>query len=355
MRHRLRGGVTRRDVVAGGVALAFAPATASFARQDSSSRDAARDVESVEVSARRIEQFERGSSKKNFGPLSFRGGLVLRSESRDFGGFSGLIVDREAREFMAVSDEGHWLHGRFAYQGGVLSGIEGGRMGPILAKSGKVLGKKREKDCEAIALSEGTMQRGVVLLAFERLHRIGRFPVEGGVIGVPTAYLPMPPEARQMRGNGGLEAMTVFAGGPNRGRVVAFSERLGPEGSPHTGWIWVDGQPRRFGMSDVAGFEITDCASLDDGTLIVLERRFRWTEGVKMQLRRVRAAEVKPGALIEGEVLFSGAMQYEIDNMEALAVSRDASGATVLTMMSDNNFNSFLQRTILLQFTLAEA
>ena len=40
--------------------------------------------------------------------------------------------------------------------------------------------------------------------------------------------------------------------------------------------------------------------------------------------------------------------------MECLGVHRDAKGDTVLTLMSDDNFNHFLQRTILLQFTLAE-
>jgi hypothetical protein len=38
--------------------------------------------------------------------------------------------------------------------------------------------------------------------------------------------------------------------------------------------------------------------------------------------------------------------------MEGLSVHRDAHGETVLTLISDDNFSS-IQRTILLQFTLA--
>ena len=38
--------------------------------------------------------------------------------------------------------------------------------------------------------------------------------------------------------------------------------------------------------------------------------------------------------------------------MEGLAVHQDAAGKTVITLISDNNFNSFLQRTLLLQFEL---
>ena len=40
--------------------------------------------------------------------------------------------------------------------------------------------------------------------------------------------------------------------------------------------------------------------------------------------------------------------------MEGLAVSRGRGGETLLTLISDNNFNTVLQRTIILQFALAE-
>ena len=44
---------------------------------------------------------------------------------------------------------------------------------------------------------------------------------------------------------------------------------------------------------------------------------------------------------------------YQIDNMEGLAVNRGVAGELVITMISDNNFNRVLQRTVLLQFALA--
>ena len=40
--------------------------------------------------------------------------------------------------------------------------------------------------------------------------------------------------------------------------------------------------------------------------------------------------------------------------MEGLAVHRGAGGETVLSMISDDNFNHLLQRTLFLQFTLIE-
>ena len=38
--------------------------------------------------------------------------------------------------------------------------------------------------------------------------------------------------------------------------------------------------------------------------------------------------------------------------MEGMAVHRGARGETVVSLISDDNFNSFLQRTIFLQFAL---
>ena len=70
-------------------------------------------------------------------------------------------------------------------------------------------------------------------------------------------------------------------------------------------------------------------------------------------LRRIALADIKPGALVDGSVLFDADLGYEIDNMEGLSVHRSAGGETVLTLVSDDNFST-VQRTLLLQFVLAE-
>jgi hypothetical protein len=85
----------------------------------------------------------------------------------------------------------------------------------------------------------------------------------------------------------------------------------------------------------------------------VLERRFRWTEGVKMRIRLLGADQIAPGATLQGETLFEANMGYDIDNMEGIAAHTGPRGETIITVMSDNNFNTLIQRTILLQFSLA--
>ena len=154
----------------------------------------------------------------------------------------------------------------------------------------------------------------------------------------------------------------MLRGGPQKGAIVALSERF-PDGSGtrHTGWMLPAGRSAAatawstLHIHNIDGYDLTDCRGLPDGSLLVLERRFRWSswyEGVKMRLRRFAASELKPGPVMEGEILLEADMGFEIDNMEGLAVHRDASGQTVITMISDNNYNNFLQRTVLLQFTL---
>ena len=282
--------------------------------------------------------------------LTFRGGLVLTSPSPNFGGWSGLVVGNDANTLLAISDSGVWMTGRIVYDGTHPAGISDARLGPLLNRDGRPIG--RERDSEAIALETGTLEQGSVLIAFERKHRIDRYDwsSQGLVAGRSTVALPA--EARRMRPNAGLEAMTVMRGGPYKGSVIAFSERLYDRDRNHTGWLWAPQGPATLHLKNIGDFDITDISSLDDGTLFVLERRFRWTEGVKMRMRRISPDELKPGRAIEGETLIEADLTSEIDNMEGLSVTRLETGEVLVTMLSDDNFNHILQRTLLLQFTV---
>ena len=82
-----------------------------------------------------------------------------------------------------------------------------------------------------------------------------------------------------------------------------------------------------------------------------MERRFTWTTGVAIRIRRVPLTEFVPGAAVDGDRILSADMGYQIDNLEGLSINRASNGDLMLTMVSDDNF-SRLQRTILLQFTL---
>jgi hypothetical protein len=342
--------ISRRQLLAVGLGALLMHLTAGSGLQAKPASDV---VEPLEIKARPLEHFSKlNPTQRRFGRLEYRGGLLLTSDNKSFGGLSDLVMSRDGRRALLVSDEGHWISAEMAYDGVRPVGMRSATIGPLRSSKGQELVRKRNSDAESMTLMDGTLVRGTLLIGFERNHRIGRFPVVEGVVQAPVGYIKMPDDARRMKSNKGIEALTVLQGGSYKGSILAIAERyLDPQGN-HTGWIWVKGEPRRIAVGDIGEFDITSVAALGDGSVVMLERRFRWMEGVKMRLRHLPATQIEPGATIGGETLVDADMSYEIDNMEGLAVHTGPRGETVLTMVSDDNYNTMLQRTILLQFTL---
>lgn len=313
------------------------------------------EIETIEVSAQELSGFDKtNAGRKEFGALEWLGGVVLTSRDKRFGGWSGLVVDATGQRLVAVSDAGTWMTADIAYDGVRPQGLRNARLGPLKSKDGGPLRRDRDRDAEALLLTKGTLTRGQLLIGFEQNHRLGRFDITSEGVRSPSAYLPVPADARRMRALKGFEAVAEVKAGRWKGALVALAEHLLDRSGHHSGWIMSRGKEMRFALTDIGGFDPTDAVGLDTGDIIVLERRFRWTEGVKMRVRRISADELKPGATIKGEVLIEADMSAEIDNMEAISAHRDAQGAIVLTLMSDDNFNGFLQRTLLLQFRLPD-
>lgn len=324
-------------------------------------------VETIRVDARRILHFRKSDpALRTFGKLEFRGGLVLSSPSSKFGGWSALEVDADGRRLLALSDAGLWMTASLDYDGSKPAALKDATVGPITGLGGAPLAKERDRDAEGVALVEGSLANGTVLIAFEQNHRIGRFPISGRGLGAPTAYLPLPAEAHRQIRNKALESVCVLRAGPLKGAIVALSERYPDRtGSRHSGWMLpaatkaTAGSWQSLSIRNLGGYDLTDCRGLADGSILVLERHFRWStwfQGVKSRLRRFTAAEIQAGGVMDGEILLDVDMDYEIDNLEGLAAHRPAGAReTILTMISDNNFNSILQRTVLLQFALPDA
>jgi hypothetical protein len=286
-----------------------------------------------------------------FGKLTFRGGLNMFARSRHFGGFSGIAIDASGTTLLAVTDAGAWMRATLDYDGRWLKGIGNVTLGPILGQDGKPLATDAERDSEGLALTSGDTRAGSALVSFEREHRILRYPFSTQRFGPPNGVVRLPKEASAMDANQGLEAITVIRDGRLKGTIVAFSERLKDRNGNLKGWLLGGPAAGTITVRRLGGFDITDAAGLPDGGLVLLERRFRYSEGVQMRIRRISAAELKPGKLIEGEVLLEATDRLNIDNMEAIAVHRARTGETILTLMSDDNFSP-LQRSLIMQFGL---
>jgi hypothetical protein len=227
-------------------------------------------------------------------------------------------------------------------------------VGPLLGGDGKPLRQDVERDSEAMALIDGDPIKGTAYIAFELQHRILRYPFDRESFGPPNGSIPLPAGSQKMSANSGLEALALIRTGKLKGTLVAFAEHLTDKNGNLQGWLIGGPAPGPIVLKRIGGFDLTDASPLPGGGIVVLERRFRYSEGVQMRIRRISEAELKRGGVIEGETLLQANDSLNIDNMEAIAAHRSAAGETILTLMSDDNFSP-LQRTLLMQFAVDEA
>jgi len=341
-----RLGQTRRALLAalaGTAALTALPALAQKPRT-------AALPEQIEIGAKQISYFEaRDPQRRRFGSLEFRGGVELTSPYRRFGGISAIRVQADGQRFLALTDKGYWLRGRITYDGVAPSGIADAEMAPILGADGRPLAGRGWYDTESLA-EDG----GMVYVGIERVHQIVRFDYgKQGLLarGRPIA---VPPELKSLPANKGIEGLVVVPRGmPLVGTLIAFSERGEDEAGNIRAFLIGGPSPGLFTVKRGDDFDITDVALTPGGDLLILERKFSLLRGPGMRIRRLALATVKPGTLVDGPTLIEADAGHQIDNMEGLSVHRTPAGELVLTLVSDDNFSS-LQRTLLLQFTLAE-
>jgi hypothetical protein len=304
-------------------------------------------IRHVTAQAHPIEWFCAHDETSRLGGLEFRGGLDFRASNADFGGISGLSLDANGARFVAISDAGLWVTGEFRERHGRLAGIDDLAMAPMLGAGNRALMKMRRGDTEALAMSNGIAYVGI-----ERANEIVKFPFARDGLEARGEKVSLPGAARRLPRNQGFEAVGMgVPGTPLAGTLVAIAEGGGEGDAPAEGFLIGGRSPGRFNLRRSGGYDITDLAFLPDGDFIVLERRFSILGGIGMRLRRIGAAEVRPGTTVDGEVLADVGGDCTIDNMEALAISRSRSGEIILTIMSDDNY-SLLQRNLVLRFAL---
>jgi hypothetical protein len=305
---------------------------------------------SIEVNARPLPSFDtRDRAHIRFGQLEYRSGLILTSRFRGFGGLSGLRLDAKGERFIAISDKGGWFTGRIAYRGKEMTALEDVEASPMLWSDGKPITARGWYDTESLAL-DGSL----VYVGLERVNRILRYDFAKGFTRALGEEVPVPPAARKLPNNRGLEALVAVPKNmPLAGTLIAISERgLDAEGNI-LGFLIGGKTPGQFSVRRTDTFDISDATLLASGDLLLLERSFSWLGGVGIRIRRIALKSFAPGAVVDGPAIFSADLGYEIDNMEGIDAHVTPDGDTVITMVSDDNF-SLIQRNLLLQFTLVE-
>jgi hypothetical protein len=304
----------------------------------------------IEIEARALPLNADDPAVTTVGKLRWRGGVVLTSRERRFGGWSDLSISPDGRGLHSISDEGSWLTATLRYDNdGRLVGVGAATIGSLRGENGQLLVDKIETDAEGLA----RLPDGGWLVSFERDHRVLQYPpgdesAGQGLAGRPRR-LTTPPEFRRQPANGGVEALLVL---PDR-RTLMISEEMSEKPGTVVGWIVdADGNWRKFHYQTRDGdHRPTSIALLPDGDLVLLERAFDPMRGVRVAVKRVRLADVGPDALVRGEELAWLRQPFSVDNLEGVATGRGPRGETLLWLLSDDNFNP-LQRTILLHFEL---
>ncbi|HEX8445053.1 MAG TPA: esterase-like activity of phytase family protein [Sphingomonas sp.] len=275
------------------------------------------------------------------GRLRFLRGWVLHSPNIAFGGLSTMIAN-DAGRFVAVGDTGTIF--RFGMD-------DRGTVGPSSIRDlPGTLPEKRLNDTESMTIDPAT---GRIWIGYEVRNIVRRFDPAVRRITADLA----PAAMRDWPSPTGPESMERLSDG----RFVILSENAPVDGVPRGKQaLLFAGDPTdpatvvtRFTYrAPAAGFWPTDLRQLPDGRLLVLHRKLSIRDGFAASLSIVDPRAIHAGAVVTGREIARLRQPLTIDNMEALAVTRER-GRTIIWIGSDDNF-LWLERTLLFKFALID-
>jgi len=286
-------------------------------------------------------------SRDRLGPLVYLGGLWLRAHDRErrFGGLSDLRVTSDGSRAFVVSDCGEGVTMSLSYDaGGQL--VRAGDVRVVPLEVGPLGGL----DSESLVMGEDTLEVG-----FEGRPKILAYRKDPPFGGPPRA-LRVPAGVARCESNSGLETMADL--GKGRRLLVCEGRRFPSIAVP--AWIGSRGNwtEREYPMVFDGGwggepFRPTAAALLPDGDVLVLERRF---PPLGARIVRLAGDSLDGSGPLEPREVVRFQAPLTLDNFEGIDVRRDASGRTLVYLISDDNncfkngFDPVPQRTLLLMF-----
>jgi hypothetical protein len=220
-------------------------------------------------------------------------------------------------------------------------------MAPMLGPDGKPLAAPGWFDTESLAEADGMLYVGI-----ERVEKIVRFNYRRDGLLAHGEPIPVPDDLKTFTFNKSLECLAVPPpGSPLAGELIAVTERSLDAQGNHRSYLLKGDKVARLSVKCSDDFDVSDCTILSPVDLLLLERSYSRPWNIRMRIRRIPLALIKPDTLVGGKVPIVADFAYQIDNMEGITVHRNADGETIITLVSDDNF-SFIQRNLLLQFAL---
>ena len=265
--------------------------------------------------------------------------FTWRHDDAHFGGFSGLWMADDGARLVAISDSGRMVEAEVRRQGGVISGLNIAAFRPLGTFDNAAA---RGGDRDAEGLTRGADGRFYV--SFEGLHRVQRYDE----IDAKGAWMHGAATFRDLQLNSGMEALAMDA----KGMLYAIPERSGAWERPfpvfrQTGTNTWD---RSWSIPRSGTFLVVGAEFGPDGRLYVLERDFKWYLGFATRIRRFDAG---PDGFFGEETVLETRFG-KLDNMEGIDLRRDATGAIIISLISDDNYHP-LQRTRVVEYRLRDA
>ena len=257
---------------------------------------------------------------------------MLTSENDDFGGFSGLVVDAASQTLLAINDKGDWWQAAFDAMSG-----EPPVSGVLQAYVPGAQADKVDLDAESLVRF-----RDGYLVSFEQQHRL-EFVKGVGSQPQPTGLAPI--NFAGVSNNSGIEAMAVLPSGG----LLAFAERGLNVGGHLKAWLVTEDSVQNIYFKPPANFAPTDAATLSNGDVLLLLRKYSAIEGVAVKVLHINAEEIRADAILEGQEILHLTPEGPVDNMEGLDVVVLDDNSVRMVMISDDNFSP-LQRTLLMMF-----
>ena len=250
---------------------------------------------------------------------------------RYFGGFSALHVAPDGQDFVAVSDAGAFTTGRFQRDAqDRMIGITSAVPEHLKGRLGRPVFHGRA-DSEGLAIAPD----GEMWVSFEGPARV----VHYASVGSQFDALPDDADFAGMPENTSLESLAI----DREGTLYTLPETSGDPAKPFKVYRFRKGvwdQPTTIPRR--GGFLVSDASIGPDGRFYILERQFFGLGGFANRIRRFT---FDAGQLTD-EVTLLQTTPGVHDNLEGLAIWRDASGHLRATMVEDNNFLFFLRNEV---------
>ena len=259
------------------------------------------------------------------------GFLNIDRNEKDYGGFSGLLINNAGTEALVVTDKSFFFVLELRRDDNdFLTGYSVIKKGRILSSKGEHL-NGRNTDSESIAMDANNNY----YISFESNHRIMMHTeVEGKGI-----FVPKHPMFRKLSVNKGIEALAI----DNENRLIAIPEKppLGMSDIPlfrlqYDKWEII----KYVKIED--NFLVTDAEILPMGLLLILERKFSWTQGFKTRFRLISLDKFDN---TEPIIVFTSTAN-QFDNLEGMTFWKDKKGEMRILTVSDDNFHPLQQSEI---------